>query len=93
MKKSIPPRRINRQKAAEPVKLKPGPSFDPNLEKCECNLTFLLTQAEWQQFEKCRLAMELPATRSQFARFLVRDSLERRIRRDLPGNAVSYSRV
>jgi hypothetical protein len=92
MKRSIHPRRINRSKT-EPARLKPGPVPDSNLEKCECNLTFLLTQAEWQRFEKVRLAMDIPPTRSQLARFLVRESLERRIRRDLPGNAVTYKRV
>jgi hypothetical protein len=88
MKRSIPPRRINRAKAPEPPKIKPGPVPDPTRDKCDCNLTFLLTQAEWQQFEKVRLNMLVPPTRSQLARYLVRDALSRRIRRDVPGNAV-----
>jgi hypothetical protein len=92
MKKSIPPRRINRA-TSQPVKLKPGPVPDSTLEKCDCNLTFLVTQSEWQQFEKVRLNMDIPPTRSQLARFLVRDALARRIRRDVPGNAVTYKRT
>jgi hypothetical protein len=93
MTKTIPSRRINRPKAAAPAKPKPGPVPDPELEKCDCNLTFLLTQSEWQKFEKLRASMPIPPTRSQLARFLVNDALSRRFRRDLPGNARDFSRV
>ncbi len=93
MKKTIRPRRIKRPAPVERVRCKPGPVPDPNLEKCDCNITLLLTQSEWQQFEKVRINMEMPPTRSQLARYLIRDALERRIRRDLPGNAVDYKHV
>jgi hypothetical protein len=93
MRKTIKPRRIKRPEPVEPVKCKRGPVPDPTREKCDCNLTFLLTQPEWQQFEKIRLSMEMPPTRSQLARHFVREALERRIRRDLPGNAVHYTNL
>ncbi len=91
--KAIPPRRINRPKPAPRPVLKPGPVPDPTREKCECNLTTLITDAEFQVFEKLRLSMEFPPTRSQYVRYLMRESLDRRIRRDLPGNAITFVRV
>jgi len=91
--KSIPPRRINRPRPTRPPVLKPGPVADPTREKCESNLTILVTASEWEWFEKVRLSMPIPPTRSAMGRYLLTESLERRKRRDLPGKAVDYSRV
>jgi hypothetical protein len=91
--KPIPPRRIKRPRPTPPPVLKPGPVPDPTRDKCVCNLTTLITETEWQQFEKLRLSIPFTPTRSQFVRYLIRESLERRIRRDLPGNGISFERI
>ena len=87
---TIPPRRIKRP---VPVKLRPGPVPDPNREKCDCNITFLITQAEYQEFEKLRFQHPVLPTRSQWARYLIKAALDARIKRTMPGKAPDYSRV
>jgi len=86
---SIPPRIIKRPRPVPLPRIKPGPVPKPGLEKCDCNITVLITQSEWQKFEKLRRnAGDFPPTKSQYARFLMCDAMARRIRRDLPGNAI-----